>query len=209
MPRSLNFDYRGKSFGLELVKVDRSKLYGDVSLESYDDEGKLCELVTLARDGKTIIAGGGTASGYLSEDGTWVDRDELSATNAEGEVLAVVPASFDLVTPLSREVPVEEYLDHAIRLTYLLNPPPDTLEPDFAEALKGGTIFRIDFSYRGGSFADPAFILGGGDDTIWLMIAEPSQVTYVGLSQAAVCAANATAETESDDADDDFNFDMM
>ncbi len=209
MARSLNFDFGGKSFGLELVKVDRSKLYGDVSLETFDDTGKACELVTLARDGKTIIAMGGTASGYITEDGDWVERDDLTATNANGDKLNIVPSTFDVTTALTREATVEDYLDHAVRLSYLLTPGEGSVEPSFAKALTDGKIFRIDFSYRGGSFADPAFILGGDEGTIWLMIGEPGQVEYITLAQAAICAANATAESESDDDSDDFDFDMM
>jgi hypothetical protein len=209
MARSLNFEFAGKTFPLALIKVDRSKLYGDVSLETLDDEGRVCELVTLARDGKTMISAGGTASGYITEDGDWVERDELTATNPSGEVLSIVPSSFDLTTALTREATLEEYLDHAVRLSYLLEPAEGSLDPDLAKALSDGKIFRIDFSYRGGSFADPAFILGGEEGTVWLMIGEPGQVDYVTLAQAAICMANSTAETQTDDEADDFDFDMM
>jgi hypothetical protein len=209
MARSLNFDYKGKGFGLELVKIDRSKLYGDVSLETFDDSGKPCELVTLARDGKTIIAMGGTASGYLSEDGEWVERGDLTATNASGDKLNTVPSTFDVTTELTREVSVEEYLDHAVRLSYLLTPAEGAIDPEFEKALAAGKIFRIDFSYRGGSFADPAFILAGDEGTVWLMIGEPGEVEYVSLSQAGISAANATSESDGDDDSDDFDFDMM
>jgi hypothetical protein len=205
MARSLNFEFAGKPFALELVKVDRSKIYGDVEIETFDDRGRPVELVTLARDGKTIIASGGTASGYVDEDGEWVERGELTAVSAQGEKLNVVPATFDLTTTLEKEVSVETYLDHEIRLTYLLD---GEIDPGFAKSLKDGKIYVIDFSYRGGSFADPAFILGGDDNSVWLMIGEPGDVAFVAYSQAAICAANAQAETESDDADN-FDFDMM
>ena len=190
------------------MKVDRSKLYGDVDLETFDDKGGRCELVTLARDGRTIIASGGTASGYVTEDGEWVERDELTAVNAKGEKLPVVPSTFDLTTKLTREVPVETYLDHEIRLTYLLAPAESSFDDGFMNALKDGKIFGLDFSYRGGSFADPAFILGGDDDTVWLMIGEPGDVEFISFTQTAICAANAQAEQESDD-DDNFDFDML
>lgn len=209
MARSLNFEFKGKTFGLELLKVDRSKLYGDVSIETFDDEGKPCELVTLARDGRTIIAMGGTASGYVTEDGEWVERDRLTAVDARGNKINTVPSSFDLKTELVQITSAESYLDHAIRLTYLLAPTEGSIDAEFEKALKAGSIFRIDFSYRGGAFADPAFILGGEDDSIWLMIGEPGEVDFVSFSQAAICAANAQLESDGDDKDDDFDFDML
>jgi hypothetical protein len=210
MARSLNFEFGGKAFALELIKVDRSKIYGDVAVETFDDKGRKAELVTLARDGRTIISTGGTASGYIDEDGEWVEREGLTAVNANGEKLNIVPATFDLTTKLDRDVTIESYLDHEIRLSYVLEPGDVGLDPAFEAALKAGKIFEIDFSYRGGSFADPAFILGGDEGTIWLMIGEPGDVEYVGYSQAAICAANAQSETESDDdSNDAFDFDMM
>ncbi len=210
MVRSLNFEFEGQSFGLALFKIDRSKLYGDVVLETFDDKGTKCELVTLARDGRTIIAAGGTALGYVDEDGLWVEREELTAVNAKGDKLNTVPSTFDLTTTLSRKISIEDYLDHEIRLSYLLEPSEGSLNPAFADALKAGAIFEIDFSYRGGSFADPAFVLGGDDNTVWLMIGEPGDVEYVSFSQAAICAANAQSETEDGaEGGDDFDFDML
>jgi hypothetical protein len=209
MPRSLNFEFHNKAFSLDLLKVDRNKLYGDVELETFDDGGKKCELVTLARDGKTIISTGGTATGYLSEDGEWVEREALTAVDAKGEKLPVVPSTFDLTTQLTQEVSADDYLDFAIRLAYLLEPAEGELPAEFQKAVADGKIFRIDFSYRGGSFADPAFILGGDAGTIWLMIGEPGDVEFVGFSQAAICAANAQAETDGGAEEEEFDFDML
>jgi hypothetical protein len=209
MPRSLNFEFQNKTFSLDLLKVDRNKLYGDVEIETFDDGGKKCELVTLARDGKTIISTGGTATGYLSEDGEWVEREELTAVDAKGEKLPVVPSTFDLTTQLTQDVSADDYFDFAIRLAYLLEPAEGELPTEFQKAVADGKIFRIDFSYRGGSFADPAFILGGDSGTIWLMIGEPGDVEFVGFSQAAICAANAQAETDGGAEEEEFDFDML
>ncbi len=209
MARSLNFEFQNKAFSLNLLKVDRNKLYGDVELETFDDGGKKCELVTLARDGKTIISAGGTATGYLSEDGEWVERDQLTAVDAKGGKLPVVPSTFDLTTQLTQDVSADDYLDYAIRLAYLLEPADGELPEEFAKSVKEGKIYHIDFSYRGGSFADPAFILGGEAGTIWLMIGEPGDVEFVGFSQAAICAANAQAESDGGADEEDFDFDML
>jgi hypothetical protein len=209
LPRSLNFAFDGRTFALALTKVDRAKLYGEIAIESFDDNGRLCELVSLARDGRTMVAMGGSASGYLTEDGLWADRDELTAIDAKGNVLEIASSTFDLTTQLVREATLEDYLDHEIRLPYLLSPADGQFDPGFLAAIQQGKIFQIDFSYRGGSFTDPAFILAGDEDMVWLMVGEPARVEYVGLSQAAVCAATATAELETDDSDDTFDFNMM
>lgn len=210
MPRSLNFEYKGEAFDLELLKVDRSKLYGEVDLETFDSNDKKCRLATLARDGRTIIPYGGTTSGYLNQDGHWIERDELVPVTLKGEKLPEVPSTFDITSALDNEVSIEEYLDHSIRLSYLLKAD-GAINDAFLEALKGGAIFRIEFSYRGGSFADPAFLIAGDDDLIWLMIGEPGEVEFIGYEQAAICAAHGEEETDDDedDADTAFDFDML
>lgn len=208
MPRSLEFEFKGTSFAAELLKVDRTKLYGEVDVESFDPDDQPCKLATLARDGRTIIPFGGTASAYLNEDGDWIERDALVPVTPDGKKLPEVPSTFDHASLLDNQVSIEAYLDHAIRLSYLLKPAgelPDTLQKSLAE----GAIFQIPFSYRGGVSADPAFVLTGEKDTLWLMIGEPSDVAFVGFEQAAICAASANAEQTEDDDGDVFNFDML
>lgn len=208
MPRSLDFEHAGRSFSAELLKVDRTKLYGEVDVETFDMDDQPCALATLARDGRTIIPYGGTASAYLNEDGLWVERDTLVPVSPDGKKLPEVPSTFDHTSLLDNEVTPETYLNHAIRLSYLLKPD-EALPDELQKALNGGAIFQIPFSYRGGVSADPAFVLSGEKDTLWLMIAEPSDIDFVGFEQAAICKATANTEQTEDDDDNVFDFDML
>ena len=209
MARSLAFDFKGSEFALEIHKVDRSKLYGEVIIETLDPDGERCELASLARDGKTIIPMGGTASGYLNQDGEWVDRNALQPVNPDGEKLNEVPSSFNITTKLGEPVSIEDYLDHAIRLAYVLKPK-DSLDPTFEKSLKEGAIYEVPFSYRGGAFADPAFLLADEKGNIWMMIGEPGQVDFLGFEQAAICGVNAEREeVDGDEPENDFDFEMM
>ena len=70
----------------------------------------------------------------------------------------------------------------------------------------GGAIFKFAFSYRGGSNADPAFLLKGADGTVWMMVGNENNLNFVGLAQTAgLASADEVADSESDDLD----FDMM
>ncbi|MEM7257394.1 MAG: hypothetical protein AAF404_08395, partial [Pseudomonadota bacterium] len=93
MARSLKFSFNGSEFACELNKVDRSKLYGSVDLDTRDHEGNRCSLATLANDGKTLIPYGGTAFGYVNDDGQWVERSDLMPVDLSGEPLQVLPSS--------------------------------------------------------------------------------------------------------------------
>ncbi|MEO0445489.1 MAG: hypothetical protein AAF191_05365 [Verrucomicrobiota bacterium] len=207
MARALEFVYRGKSFRCSLNKVDRTKIYGTVAVETLGPEGESCELVTLAADGKTLIPSGGTAFGYLNPEGEWLDRSSLIAVDEDGQTLQAVESNFNRPTELSWRVSPEEFLDVSIRLCYALKPTEEEgMDEDFLREMKEGAIFRTAFSYRGGINPDPAFLLEGVDGTIWLLIGAENEVAPIGLHQAG--ALESDEEEESSDSGD-VDFGMM
>ena len=207
MARKLEFQFDDNLFTCAIEKVDRSKVYGHVSTRVYDADDKACHLATLARDGRTLIPSGGTASGYVNTEGLWVDRDNLVPINRDGKKVPEVESSFKAPIPLTSEVEIEEFLDHPIRLTYLLDS--EGLDKKLKEKLAQGSIFKFDFSYRGGIFCDPAFLLSDAEENLWMLIGHRSEIEYVGFEQAAICAARASDEAEDEDSNDAFDFDML
>ena len=208
MPRSLSFNWQGNDFACEIHKVDRGKLYGSVSIETLDMDGEKCELATLLDDGKTLIPNGGTATGYMNPSGEWVDRDELTPVDYDGNELETVPSSFDAPIDLEAEASIEEFLDHSVRLTYALKSDAG-ITPEFMTRLQDGAIFKTHFSYRGGIDPDPAFIMQGEDETVWLLIGERSRVAYTQLEQAAVVEPTQDEEDETDEDSDELDFSML
>jgi len=206
MARALKFKYSDAEFECELHKVDRSKLYGTVDIETRDNEGNRCGLAAIANDGKTLIPYGGTAFAYINAEGEWVERNELSPANMEGEKLPTIPSSFDLTIELNREVSDEEYLNHSARLCYQLGTG-DSFSQVLRDKLLEGAVFKFDFLYREGVSADPAFILATPDNIIWMMVGEPSSIDYVGLDQAAVSFA--VSEDDTDEGSEEFDFEML
>jgi len=213
MPRSLEFGFEGKKFACSIAKVDRRKLYGAVEVETLDADGGECALASLARDGKTVIPFGGTASGYVNPDGEWVFRKDLTPVDLDGEELDMVESSFDAPLQLGDTASIEEFLDHSIRLVYRLESVEDgpAMDAAFVDRVSSGEIFRTGFSYRGGVSADPAFIMQGQDDAVWLLIAAVNKIDFVSLEQAAVCASTAELDDDGDDEEelDELSFDVL
>lgn len=211
MPRSLEFGFEGRRFACSISKVDRRKLYGAVDIETIDVDGGECALASLARDGKTLIPFGGTAAGYVNPDGEWVFRKDLNPVDLDGEELEMVASSFDAPLELGETASIEEFLDHSVRLVYRLDAAESEstangdMDAEFVRRIESGEIFRTGFSYRGGVSADPAFIMQGQDNAVWLLIAAVNQIDYVSLEQAAVCAST----VELDDADDEEELDEL
>ena len=207
MARSLTFTFGKASFDCTIHKVDRNKLYGSRSIETLDMDGNKCNLATLLDDGKTLVPYGGTASGYINPDGEWVCRKDITPVNFKGEKLEKVPSSFDAGMPLDEEVSAEEFLDHSIRLTYALES--DAMDKRFLKSIKSGVIFKTSFSYRGGIDPDPAFVMQGEDETVWLLIGAENRVSYSKLEQAAVIEATAEKDEGAETSGDDLDFGML
>ncbi len=207
MPRSLTFQLGNTQFECPLIKIDRSKVYGSVQVVTTDHEDAKAELLSLARDGRTLIPLGGTGSGYVNKDGFWVETGERIPVDVDGDPIEVVESSFSAPILLKTKVNEDDLLDHPVRLAYNLGAEnaPEKLMAD----LESGTIYQFGFSYRGGPVEDPAFLLSDLDGDLWMLICNESEVTFRSFKQAAVCSAAATDEIEDDSEDDNFDFDML
>jgi len=204
MPRALKFKFGESEFECELNKIDRRKLYGSVDVETRDIDGNRCGLATLANDGKTLIPYGGTALGYVNNDGEWVERNDLKPVDLSGNELPMLESSFDITIELKKTASLDEFLNYSSRLVYLLGTD-DEFDAKLVKELQAGKIFRFDFLYRDGISADPAFLIGTPDGMIWMMVGKPSAINYVGLDQAAVCFVG----EEEDEEVGEFDFEML
>jgi hypothetical protein len=117
-----------------------------------------------------------------------------------------VTSTFKETVELKETATVDEYLDHNIRMVYQLETEggfPKALVTELAE----GKIYHFPFSYRGGLVPDEAFILQGGDGTIWMAVGRKTDVQMIGQEQ--VGAAVAVEDAAGDDDVDPLDFGMM
>lgn len=202
MAKPLVFQFGDCDLALVMNKVDRSKLYGYKEVEVLDDQGRRCELATLAGDGRTVVGRGGTGIAQLAPDGTWCDKGALRPVNVEGVEIQPVPSSFGAPIKLFETATVEEYLSHTIRLVYQLTCDADLT--DLKAELARGTIFKFPYSFRGGLEADAGFLLANEEGEIFLAVGNPTRIEFIGLAQVA--AAEEEGEVDETDLMD---FDMI
>lgn len=228
MPRALKFLFGDTEYALEMTKVDRSRLYGSKEIEVLDENDYPCELATLADDGCTMIGRGGTGMGWLDADGRWRDKSELRPHNVDGDPIEPVASSFRSAIKLFDTATADEYLSHNIRLAYQLQspsaadcdrsdkgengddsrPPADSSIPeDLNRKLARGTIFKFEYSYRGGLEADIAFLLHNDSGDPMMVVGNPSLASFVGIQSSVL-------EPDPEDVTDDepdalMDFDMI
>ena len=205
MPKPLVFRFDSHEYAFQLNKVDRARLYGFKELEVKDESDQLCELATLAEDGRTLIGKGGTGVGYVDSDGNWADKSELVPVNLEGDPMEPVASSFQQVIALGPPITVEEFLNHNIRLVYQLVA--DAAEPNrLTQSLAEGSIYQFDYSFRGGLEPDAGFLLRAESGELFFLVGDSTAVDFVGLQQQVM----STAEDELvDDADTLMDFGMI
>lgn len=195
--KPIHFDLNGSKLVFHMHKVDRTKLYGFKELIVQDEKETVCELATLAEDGKTLIGKGGTGICQLTSDGKWTDKTKLKPVDLEGKEIEPVSSSFAAPIELKQETTIDDYLEHNIRLAYQLTTSSESdLEEELVKALREGAIFKFPYSYRGGLEADDGFILMNDKQEIFFLVGNPAVVEFVGLQQVATSVAPEDADDE-------------
>jgi hypothetical protein len=184
MPRALVLSLDGEEFPVHMQKVDRERLYGDIEIEAFDEDGNEAMLQILDADGKTLISTGGTSLATLSEDGNSVDRKKLIPITSDGEEIEPVPSSFNAPN-LLYEATMDEYLSHTVKSVYILSPPEGANLDLLDDVLSGDSIYKFDFSYRGGLEYDTAFLIGN-EKTVFMIIGTAAALQFVKLNQPSV-----------------------
>ena len=142
MPRPLVFLLGDQELALNLIKVERSKLYGFKDVEAVDEEDAVCDLATLADDGRTLIGRGGTGIGWLDADGKWCEKADLRPVDIHGDPIIPVESSFGQPIKLFDTATPQDLLDCNVRLVYCLEPVDESSSlEDLNAELKKGTIF--------------------------------------------------------------------
>ena len=197
MPRPLVLSLDGREFDVRIVKIDREKLYGKVGVEAYDERGNPAQLLVLAPDGKTLIDKGGTALATVNEDGDSVSRADLVAVDEEGQKIETVPSSFNQVNVLKRSA-VEDYLSQLVKSVYLLEADDAADQKYLQDHVSSGLIYNFEFSYRGGTEYDNAFVLGNRSDA-FMIVGKPAELEFVRLNQAVDLDATEEQEVSAEE----------
>ncbi len=203
MPRPLILSLDGEEFSVSLGKVSRSNLYGDVTVEAFDEKGNPATIKVLAADGNTLIDKGGTALEMVDKSGNSINREAIRTVGPDGSELASIPSSFSHTNNLASAT-VEDYLSLIVKSIYWLQPNEDSKLDVLLEHLGEGRIFSFPFSYRDGIETDEAFLVGNKTDA-FMIVGDQATLQYVKFNQAA----ELDAAEEQDISADDLDFDLL
>lgn len=199
MARILSFKIKGHEFIASPTKVDRRKLYGWTELVVTDTNGNLCRQAAINSDGVTIIDQGATKLGIVTEDGLWVERNELIAVDSSGNEIKPVASSFDCGCLLEETATIDEILNLNVSSVYQISMDNDL---SFRNEI-GETIYKFRFNYNSGVFPAMAFLLANSEG-IFMLTGTPATVEFLSLDESGVID-----DTDEFEIDEDLDFGMM
>ena len=200
MARNLTITLGTSTYAVAPVKVERSKLYGSTEMRVTTIDGHTCHVAGINGDGITIVDPGCTKTGMITEDGLWMERDELRAVKADGSEVPEVESSFNCTILPTGKATMEDLLSINVTSVYQLTGY-DTL--GLVEAV-GDEIYTFPFSYRGGYEHSPAFLLAT-DSALFIVVGTPAALDFIGIDESGVL----DDEIDDNDFEDELDFSMM
>lgn len=182
MARTIQFNLAGETYPLEVIKLERDKLYGWSDVEAIDARGMPCSSVNYHPATGTILPSGALTTGIITPEGQWVDRSQLKAINQEGKEARLVESSFKAPVELSTTVSIDTFLEHRITAVYTLQG--ESGVPELIKAVADSTeIYTFPFNYRTDYEAAPAFLLENRGE-LFMLIGQKIDFKFISFDEA-------------------------
>jgi len=207
MAKNLVFSIDEKEHAFSVSKLDRKKMYGWKEQLALDSDSQPCVKAEIDESGAFIIPGGGKALGVIDDQGQWVNKKDLIATNkSDGSAAELIPSSFDHTIELGKSVSIDEFLDHNIESVYMLECE-DSYQGLIDLVKKNHEVYTFTFNYRTDYEGSNAFLLES-KDRLFILTGYASAFEFLSLEQVS----DVTVEEDDDEEfslEDDLDFGMM
>lgn len=200
MGRKVSFKIEGSLLESEIVKVDRSKLYGNSEKIVYDTNKEECVISDLY-EGSIILPKGSVGQVLIDENGNSVSRSELIGFNLKGEKVEKVPSIFSIENNC-KKVEIDEFISSSIKSIYQLVIEEDQIET-WKKYFTNNEVYLFEFNYREDYEGDDAFLISN-EDGFFISVGKSNEFEFLELSNVSV------EDTDEDiEIDDDLDFSMF
>jgi hypothetical protein len=200
MGRKVSFKIEGNLLESEIVKVDRTKLYGTSEKIVYDTNKEECVLSDLY-EGSIILPKGSVGQVLIDEDGNSVSRSELIGFNLQGEKVEKVPSIFSIENNC-KKVEIDEFISSSIKSIYQLVIDEDQIET-WKKYFTNNEVYLFEFNYREDYEGDDAFLISN-EDGFFISVGKSNEFEFLELSNISVEDTDEDIEIE-----DDLDFSMF
>ena len=200
MGRKVSFKIGGSLLESEIVKVDRTKLYGTSEKIVYDTNKEECVLSDLY-EGSIILPRGSVGQVLIDENGNSVSRSNLIGFNLQGEKVEKVPSIFSIENNC-KNVGIDDFISSSIKSIYQLVIDEDQIE-SWKKYFTKDEVYLFEFNYREDYEGDDAFLISN-EDGFFISVGKSNEFEFLELSNVSVEDTDEDIEIE-----DDLDFSMF
>lgn len=200
MGRKVSFKIGGSLLESEIVKVDRTKLYGTSEKIVYDTNKEECVLSDLY-EGSIILPRGSVGQVLIDENGNSVSRSKLIGFNLQGEKVEKVPSIFSIENNC-KKVRIDDFISSSIKSIYQLVIDEDQIE-SWKKYFTNDEVYFFEFNYREDYEGDDAFLISN-EDGFFISVGKSNEFEFLELSNVSVEDTDEDIEIE-----DDLDFSMF
>jgi hypothetical protein len=194
MGRKVSFKIEGSLLESEIVKVDRTKLYGTSEKIVYDTNKEECVLSDLY-EGSIILPRGSVGQVLIDENGNSVSRSELVGFNLQGEKVEKVPSIFSIENNC-KKVEIDDFISSSIKSIYQLVIDEDQIE-SWKKYFTNDEVYLFEFNYREDYEGDDAFLISN-EDGFFISVGKSNEFEFLELSNVSVEDTDEDIEIEDD-----------
>ena len=200
MGRKVSFNIENSILQSEIVKVDRSKLYGISQKVVYDKNKDECLLSDLY-EGSILLPKGSIAQVLIDKDGNSISRSDLIGFNSKGEKVEKVPSIFSIENKC-KKVDINTLISSSIKSIYQLKIEENEVE-NWKNYFLNDDVYLFEFNYREDYEGDEAYLISNGED-FFIGVGKSNEFEYLELSNVSVEDTN-----DEIDLEDDLDFSMF
>ena len=200
MGRKVSFKVQGDLLESEIVKVDRTKIYGSSEKIVLDTNKEECVLSDLY-EGSIILPKGSVGQVLIDDSGNSVSRSELIGFNIQGEKVEKVPSIFSIENNC-KKVEIDDFISSSIKSIYQLNIDETQIE-SWKKYFLNDEVYLFEFNYREDYEGDDAFLISN-EEGFFISVGKKNEFEFLELSNVSVEDTDEDIEIE-----DDLDFSMF
>ena len=198
MARNVKFKIEGVLLDSEIIKVDRTKLYGSSKKIVKDKNGNQCVISNLYQ-GNRVLPKGSISQILVDQEGKFVKRSELVGFDLNNNKVEKVPSIFSSEN-LCAKVEIDEFLSVNVKSIYQLKIDETTIDK-WKNFFTNDDIYHFVYNYREDFEGDDAYLIYNGLD-FFITIGKKNDFEFLEQN-------NIIIDDEEEEIEDDLDFSMF
>ena len=198
MARNVKFKIDGVLLDSEIIKVDRTKLYGSSKKIVKDKNGNQCIISNLYQ-GNRVLPKGSISQILVDQKGKFVKRSELVGFDLNNNKVEKVSSIFSIEN-LCAKVEIDEFLSVNVKSIYQLKIDETTIDK-WKNFFTNDDIYHFVYNYREDFEGDDAYLIYIGLD-FFITIGKKNDFEFLEQN-------NIIIDDEEEEIEDELDFSMF